>query len=681
MTSSTARKGSTSLIRSLSIIFFLIVMLFVGLSWLSANGLTQVNRQFDSLSNRALPLAMNNAGLTQDVLEQVKLLSYGTQTSSGEELAAIQDRITELVDASTIKSEQLFEIADLYNQAVTIEQQELLSSKIVELQSLTQSILELQARIVAMKAQIDQEVGGFRYGLSSIGPEMNRISLILSDDNPAAADAASRFIASASSMESTFLVLMMQDRLSEAKKQYREMRNRIAGIDLAFDDFAQWHPEVKEFASLTAPFGMVQEGFQSNGVLRQILARLELVEQQQLQLSRATALADETTQLLSEVSNTASSLIDASKAVVSNTILFNIYSLFVATGILIVVIVLIFFMLRRWVNRSLKNIANQLKLLTEHDLTNTVALTGPSEIQNIALKLNNVTGSTHDSIEMVTRNCETLYQTAEISHGAAEETRNSMREQNTSLDGMVTTVTQLEASINEISSVTNASLSDSQQAESFATLGLEAVESNRERLHSLETTLTSNAESMDELDTKVKQIQEMVDLISGIADNTNLLALNAAIEAARAGDMGRGFAVVADEVRKLASDTSSQTTNIRQMMTELKEAAQESRQSVIESRDEMNQALVSSERVKTSFEDIENAIAQIRQRVEQVSVATEEQERATAEVGRSITHVSAQAENANLQLESMVESAEQVADIAGHQQAMLHKYQLAQNTH
>ena len=86
---------------------------------------------------------------------------------------------------------------------------------------------------------------------------------------------------------------------------------------------------------------------------------------------------------------------------------------------------------------------------------------------------------------------------------------------------------------------------------------------------------------MDELDGRVKQIREMVDMISGIAENTNLLALNAAIEAARAGEQGRDFAVVADEVRKLASGTSQQTTNIRSMMTELIAAADRSTESVI----------------------------------------------------------------------------------------------------
>ncbi|NCO47406.1 MAG: methyl-accepting chemotaxis protein, partial [Vibrio sp.] len=167
---------------------------------------------------------------------------------------------------------------------------------------------------------------------------------------------------------------------------------------------------------------------------------------------------------------------------------------------------------------------------------------------------------------------------------------------------------------------------------------------------------------MHELDQRVKKIREMVDMISGIADSTNLLALNAAIEAARAGEQGRGFAVVADEVRKLASDTSQQTTNIRDMMNELTNATQRSRQAVSDSRQEMSNALQSSQEVKTTFEQIEKAVEQIRARVEQISVATEEQERATADVSQSISQVSSQGEQTKLQLEAMVESSEQVAE-------------------
>ncbi|MGR5285766.1 methyl-accepting chemotaxis protein [Vibrio maritimus] len=669
-------KRAISLIHSLSAIFLTIILIFVGVSVLSTNGLNQVKQQFDNLSEKALPLSLNNAALTQDVLEQVKLLNYGTQLESTEELEQARQRITQLVEQSNQKVENLFAIASELGNAVKPEQRELLGQKIVELQRSTQAILAYQSQILAMSADIDKEVAGFRYAISTLGQEMNRISLLFTQNNPSSADAATRVVTAASSLESAFLMLMMQTDLKKANGEYRQMRNRYASINLAYDQFEEWHPEISEFPSFTAPYDMVKAGFKQSGVVRQIIERLEIATTQREELAKAAVLANETTQILSAISTTAEGLIDESQSVVNSTIQTNIYTLIITTAVLVMVVFGLFFGLRRWVNRALKSITRQLKRLVEHDLTGVVELSGPSEMRDIARKLNQVIESTHDSIEVVTRNCETLYQTAEISHGAAESTRSSLLAQNESLDSMVATVTQLEASIKEIATVTTSSFSDSQQAEEFASLGLKAVEENQQRLHTLETTLGNNETSMNELDGKVKQIQEMVDMISGIADNTNLLALNAAIEAARAGEMGRGFAVVADEVRKLASDTSEQTTNIRQMMAELMDAAQDSRQSVIESRAEMNHALDSSERVKTSFSDIALSVNHIRERAEQVSVATEEQERATAEVGRAIVHVTDQGEHSNMQLESMVESAEQVADIAGHQQAMLHKYEL-----
>ncbi|MEQ6344138.1 methyl-accepting chemotaxis protein [Vibrio cyclitrophicus] len=666
-----------SLIQTVTAVFISILLLVTFLSMVSIRGVERVGGHFDTLSEQALPLALNNAQLTQSVLEQVKLLTYSTQSTDLDTLNTTRSAIEQLAAESNQTLDELLFISQSFPDAISLEQKQSLIDDMAQLQHMTNSVLLAQIDIQGKQNLIDSQIGGFRYGVSSIGPEMNRISSFLVQNNPEAHDAANRFTASASAMANTFLMLLMQSDLDKAEDEFRELRNRIAGINLAYDDFSEWHPDIVEFASLTAPYDMVKEGFTEEGVIKQILWKLELAEKQKQNLVEVITLANKVIGTLNQLSSTASHLIDTSELVVNQTIT-NIDRVLFTSGLVIAVIIIIsWLVLRHWVNKGLKNITQQLNLLAEHDFSKQSELVGPLELQVIASQLNTVVDSTADSVRLVTRNCETLYQTAEVSHDAAEQTNSSLNEQNESLQNMITTITQLEASIGEIARISNASNDDAQLAEDESVTGSQVVGLNQQRLQALEHSLSLNEESMADLDGRVKQIREMVDMISGIAENTNLLALNAAIEAARAGEQGRGFAVVADEVRKLASGTSQQTTNIRSMMNELVAAADRSRMSVSESRSEMANALKTSGDVKQAFEKIDVAVSQIKGRVEQIMVATEQQARATVDVTHSITRVSEQGENTKLQLESMIESSEQVADIAGHQQAMLHKYVLS----
>lgn len=669
-------KFKLSLIQTISTVFVTFTILVILLSATSIKGLDRIGQQFSDLSQRALPLAMTNAKLTQSILDQVKQLSYATQTRDDQALQEISARIEALISETNQYSQQVLSIASDYQQGISSEQTQSMTQLIETLNALSSEVIATQRNLLSRQAKINQELDGFRYGLGSVGPEMSRISSFLSGDNPESADAANRFIANVSSMESAFIELMMLEELEKAQQEYREMKNRLAGVSLAYDDFKEWHPDVEDFTSLTSAYQMVEVGFESGGVVDQILAKLELVNQQSAEIDHVVDIANQTIAQLNQISSQAQLLIDQSQQVVEAT-MDSVTSTLMVSGIVIVSLVVISWLtLRRWIHQGLKNILSSLDKLTQHDFTFSVQMHGPLEMKEIASKLNQVIVSTHESIATVTRNCETLYQTAEVSHDAAERSNHSLSQQNESLTSMVATINQLEASISEIAHITQESYQESKLATQYSSNGVAAIEENRMRLQRLEQTLDANETSMVELDKRVKQIREMVDLISGIAENTNLLALNAAIEAARAGEQGRGFAVVADEVRKLASDTSSQTSSIRDRMNQLVSAAERSRVAVAESRQEMSNALESSDMVKSTFADIETAVTHIRSRVEQVSVATEQQQSATAHVSESITRVSDQGQQTKQQLESMVENSHQVASIAGDQQAMLHKYAL-----
>ncbi|EOG7662479.1 TPA: methyl-accepting chemotaxis protein [Vibrio cholerae] len=665
-----------SLTQTLGAVFLCITILMISLSVTSLRGIERVGAQFNQLSEQALPFALNNAALTQNFLEQVKYLGYGTRSQSEQELNQVLNEWQKLDAQAGDEITRLQQNVQLLSSAEAVQQAEQLQREILHFQQLAQSILKLQQLQLSKTAQISEQAKQFRYGLSSIGPEMGRISSFLAVDNPEAMDAANRFTASASAMESAFLLLFIEEEMSAAQKYRQELKNRVAGLELAFDDFKEWYPEIKDYASLTAPYEMVLAGFQTQAVIEQIINKLEDAQQQNKDFASAAEVAQQLVTQLNQWSTLAQQHIVQGKQEVTSTISAVTLTQQISGTLLVLAILAVWFGLRRWIGRALNNITRHLAQLTQHKLNHRLDLVGPQDFQNVAAQLNQVIVSTHESLALVTRNCETLYQTAELSHGSAEQSNQSLAAQNQALLTMAATINQLDASIREIAGVSHDSYTDSVEAAEHSAQGVKVIGQNQQRLQALETTLAVNDAAMSELNQRVTSIREMVDMISGIADSTNLLALNAAIEAARAGEQGRGFAVVADEVRKLASDTSKQTTNIRDMMNELVTAASKSRQAVDESRKEMVTALQSSEEVKSTFMQIERAVAHIRTRVEQITQATEEQKRATADVNKAVAQISEQGQETKRQLDAMLESAEQVAEIAGHQQAMLHKYEL-----
>ncbi len=665
-----------SLTQTLGAVFLCITILMISLSVTSLRGIERVGAQFNQLSEQALPFALNNAALTQNFLEQVKYLGYGTRSQSEQELNQVLNEWQKLDAQAGDEITRLQQNVQLLSSAEAVQQAEQLQREILHFQQLAQSILKLQQLQLSKTAQISEQAKQFRYGLSSIGPEMGRIASFLAVDNPEAMDAANRFTASASAMESAFLLLFIEEEMSAAQKYRQELKNRVAGLELAFDDFKEWYPEIKDYASLTAPYEMVLAGFQAQAVIEQIINKLEDAQQQNKDFASAAEVAQQLVTQLNQWSTLAQQHIVQGKQEVTSTISAVTLTQQISGTLLVLAILAVWFGLRRWIGRALNNITRHLAQLTQHKLNHRLDLVGPQDFQNVAAQLNQVIVSTHESLALVTRNCETLYQTAELSHGSAEQSNQSLAAQNQALLTMAATINQLDASIREIAGVSHDSYTDSVEAAEHSAQGVKVIEQNQQRLQALETTLAVNDAAMSELNQRVTSIREMGDMISGIAESTNLLARNAAIEAARAGEQGRGFAVVADEVRKLASDTSKQTTNIRDMMNELVTAASKSRQAVDESRKEMVTALQSSEELKSTIMQIERAVAHIRTRVEQITQATEEQKRATADVNKAVAQISEQGQETKRQLDAMLESAEPVAEIAGHQQAMLHKYEL-----
>ena len=232
-----------------------------------------------------------------------------------------------------------------------------------------------------------------------------------------------------------------------------------------------------------------------------------------------------------------------------------------------------------------------------------------------------------------------LKNSVEASMVTVSQTEKNMNEQNREIEHLATAMNEMTTTVHEIAMNTNNTADATQHADDQVIQGKNVVDETVQHINGLASEVENAVVEINTLAQNSKQIGTIVEVITDIAEQTNLLALNAAIEAARAGEQGRGFAVVADEVRTLASRTQSSTQEIQAMITKLQGSA-DSAVAVMENGQETAKRAVEKAGVAgNSLDSITNAVNTITQMTTQIATAAEEQSAVSEEINRNVIHI------------------------------------------
>lgn len=275
----------------------------------------------------------------------------------------------------------------------------------------------------------------------------------------------------------------------------------------------------------------------------------------------------------------------------------------------------------------------------EGDLRKRLAVKTKDELGTIATTVNHFVGSLQSIIVKIKSSCKDLLATSTSTTLHSTNIRDSIEQQRSEMTALASAVNELTASAQQVAQNAELAKQSVQKTRDESIAGKSIVTKTEKDIQALAENIQSAATVIDNLAAQAKKISAIVDVIQGIAEQTNLLALNAAIEAARAGEQGRGFAVVADEVRTLAQRTQQSTEEIYNMITQLQTGSQKAVQVMEQSLSQAKSSVNYATEAGVTLEKISSSITEISNMSVYIATAANEQSKVTAEIDRNINNI------------------------------------------
>ncbi|WP_341303773.1 methyl-accepting chemotaxis protein [Pseudomonas sp. TMP25] len=292
------------------------------------------------------------------------------------------------------------------------------------------------------------------------------------------------------------------------------------------------------------------------------------------------------------------------------------------------------------IRTTLKSLGQVMNQVAAGDMTVSFKPQSRDELGELGQVFNETVSKIHQLIERVGQTVVEVERQAVRVQQVSEESNQAVAGQRGQIDQVATAMNEMSATAQEVASSAAAAVSSAQSVNDETVSGRALVELQVGSIQRLAGEIDQSMTVINKLATDSASISQVLDVIKGIAEQTNLLALNAAIEAARAGEQGRGFAVVADEVRNLAKRTQQSTQEIEAMIAKLQSGVGAAVKSMSSSHKMADNTVSESDKVQQALENILGAVGMIVDQNQQIATAAEEQTAVAHDIDQNIVEIS-----------------------------------------
>ncbi|MAG65694.1 MAG: chemotaxis protein [Pseudomonadales bacterium] len=355
----------------------------------------------------------------------------------------------------------------------------------------------------------------------------------------------------------------------------------------------------------------------------------------------------------------------------------------ISTGVILAIVVTVLLFatavpIVRGIKQSIDDVVRSLKDIAQEngDLTVRIETKSEDEIGELVYWFNQFMDKLQGVVRDVVEASLPLSNLAQNLRGVTEETQRTIDVQQTSATNAKRAVDTMSGSVDGVAHSAAQAASDANEATSAASEGRQIVQQTVTSIQQLADNVRETADVIARLEADSNKVGSVLDVIKGIAEQTNLLALNAAIEAARAGEQGRGFAVVADEVRTLASRTQQSTEEIQSTIEQLQNAAHSAVEVMARGTEQASNSVETANKAGSSLETITSTIGRINQMNEQIAHNTEDQRTVAVDIVRHVDEIHERTEQTANRSGELGTMCNELADLAQHLESIAKQFRV-----